>query len=190
MAEAVVGGALLRVLQDLVGLVDFLELQPPPTGRRRCGRDGAAWRACGRRPSAPSRRSRARRRAPRRNRVWPSRIASQDRKGPPGCSTGGPLSYHEAERLRSSSGISSKSASTTSSPRAGCAARRRRRRHPDCRRRPLPAAPCTSPRRASSRPAQAPGSSPGCRSRILAGQRRLQHRRSPSRSTAFSASPP
>ena len=27
MAEAVVGGALLRVLQDLVGFVDFLELQ-------------------------------------------------------------------------------------------------------------------------------------------------------------------
>ena len=26
MAEAVIGGALLRILQDLVGLVDFLEL--------------------------------------------------------------------------------------------------------------------------------------------------------------------
>ena len=54
MAEAVVGGALLRVLQDLVGFVDFLELQLGGAGRRRCGRDGAAWRACGRRPSAPS----------------------------------------------------------------------------------------------------------------------------------------
>jgi hypothetical protein len=41
MAEAVIGRALLRVLQRLVGLVDFLELLLGG-GRRDCGRDGTA----------------------------------------------------------------------------------------------------------------------------------------------------
>ena len=41
MAVAVVGGALLVVLQDVVGLVDLLELAPRPACRPDCGRGGA-----------------------------------------------------------------------------------------------------------------------------------------------------
>ena len=55
MAEAVIGGALLAVLQDLIGLVQFLELGLGRRRRRDCGRDGIASRACGRRSSAPPR---------------------------------------------------------------------------------------------------------------------------------------
>ena len=49
VAEVIVGGALLRILQDLVGLVQLLEAHLGVRCRRDCGRGGAPWRAAGRR---------------------------------------------------------------------------------------------------------------------------------------------
>jgi hypothetical protein len=43
VAEAVVGRALLRIGEDRIGLVDFLEPARPLGRSRRCGRDGAPW---------------------------------------------------------------------------------------------------------------------------------------------------
>ena len=48
VAELVVGGALLRVLQGLVGLVQLLELVLGVLVAAGCGRDGSPWRAGGR----------------------------------------------------------------------------------------------------------------------------------------------
>ena len=70
MAEAVVGGPLLRVLQALVGGADFLELDLGRVVARIAVRVDTAWRACGRRSSASCRPPCGRRRAPRRNRPW------------------------------------------------------------------------------------------------------------------------
>ena len=44
---AVVGRALLRILQDVVGVIDALELLFGLPCRPDCGPDDAAWRACG-----------------------------------------------------------------------------------------------------------------------------------------------
>ena len=71
MAEAVVGGALLLVLQDVVGLVELLEFAPRPACRPGCGPGGAASPACGRPSSDPPRSRRAPRRGWRNNPASP-----------------------------------------------------------------------------------------------------------------------
>ena len=64
MAEAVIGRTLLRIAQDVIGLVDFLEtLLGRAVARLGIGME-TAWRACGRRFSVPSRRRRAQRPEP------------------------------------------------------------------------------------------------------------------------------
>ncbi len=49
MAETVIGRALVVILEDVVGLVDFLETVFGGLRRRDCDRDGTAWRDGGRR---------------------------------------------------------------------------------------------------------------------------------------------
>ena len=194
MAEAVIGGALVAVLEDVIGLVDFLELGARNPCRRDCGRDDTASRACGYAIlSSPSFAVRVHAQGfvvaalgHRRHLALarPHRCAVALRVGVilsfKATKTNGPALMPRAIML---------SVTVPHDPTSGCSgrfllvvvdfgefrvdhvvllARRRRRPQRPARRRPAgrrPAAPCTSPRRASSKPAPACWSWPGSRRR-------------------------
>src|SRR5688500_4744122 len=115
MPETAVGRPLLRILQDVVGFIDLLELQferVVPVVAIRMVLHGELAKGAFQRAIVGTAGNAE-------NFVEIAlghRIRSGQSKGPPGLPDG-PL-YVYAERLRSSSGISSKSASTTSSPEA------------------------------------------------------------------------
>ena len=163
VAVAVVGGALLVVLQDVVGLVDFLELRLGLLVARIAVGVDTAWRACDRPSSGPPRPPPAPRPGWRSSPASPFQPFSAWR-----CQRRLAPAFDEARarHLMSCrpwtyqadffffSSTSSNSASTTLSsglppaPPPG----RHRQPGPSHRLPARPAAPCTSPRRSSSPP--------------------------------------